>query len=122
MAIGRSYNIAGEHPVTIRELATAIAHALGKTLPSGSIPLWFANLASDIFAITPGMRGEHAPLTRSRVDFLTHSRMYDFNRAKAELGYSPEIGLEEGMEMTAGWYKKHGYLDDSSTRRRSSVR
>jgi nucleoside-diphosphate-sugar epimerase len=121
MAIGRSYNIAGERPVTIRELATAIAHALGKALPSGSIPLWFAKLASDIFARTPGMRGERAPLTRSRVEFLTHSRIYDINRARAELGYSPEIGLEEGMELTAAWYKKHGYLDDSS-RRRSIVR
>jgi nucleoside-diphosphate-sugar epimerase len=121
MAIGRSYNIAGERPVTIRELATAIAHALGKTLPWGSIPLWFANLASGIFAITPGMRGEHAPLTRSRVEFLTHSRIYDIDRARAELGYSPEVGLEEGMELTAAWYKKHGYLDDSS-RRRSMVR
>jgi len=120
-AIGRSYNIAGERPVTIRELATAIAHALGKTLPSGSIPLWLANLASDIFAITPGMRDEHAPLTRSRVDFLTHSRIYDISRAGAELGYSPQIGLEEGLELTAAWYKKHGYLDDPS-RRRSMIR
>jgi nucleoside-diphosphate-sugar epimerase len=117
MAIGRSYNIAGEHPVTIRELAEAIAHALGKSLPPGSIPLWFANLASDIFARTPGMRGEHAPLTRSRVDFLTHSRIYDINRARAELGYSPAIGLEEGMELTAAWYKKHCYLEDSARRR-----
>src|SRR5439155_15496096 len=58
-APGRSYNIAGERPVTVRELATAIAHALGKELPAGSIPLWLANFASDLFAVTPGMRGEH---------------------------------------------------------------
>src|SRR3989475_8224777 len=44
-AVGHSYNIAGERPVTIRELATAIAHSLHKELPRGSIPLWFANLA-----------------------------------------------------------------------------
>ena len=56
-AIGRSYNIAGERPVTVRELATAIAQALDRELPAGSIPLWLANLASDIFAVMPGHEG-----------------------------------------------------------------
>jgi nucleoside-diphosphate-sugar epimerase len=118
LAIGRSYNIAGERPVTVRELATAIAQAQGKELPTGSMPLWLANLASALFTVMPGTRGEHAPLTRSRVQFLTHSRLYDISRARSELGYSPEIGLEEGMKLTAAWYDKHQYLSDSSTRRR----
>ncbi len=121
-AIGRSYNIAGEQPVTVRELATAIAHALGKDLPAGSIPLWLANVASDLFAVTPGLRGEHAPLTRSRVQFLTQSRIYDISRARSELGYAPKIGLEDGMELTAAWYYKHHYLDDTSNRSRRTVR
>ncbi len=113
-APGRSYNIAGERPITVRELAIAIAHALDRELPAGSIPLWLANLASDIFAVMPGMKGDHAPLTRSRVKFLTHSRMYDITRAKSELGYVPRVELEEGMKLTAAWYYKHHYLDDSS--------
>ena len=118
-APGRSYNIAGERPVSVRELAIAIAHAQGRELPPGSIPLWLANFASDIFAITPGIRGEHAPLTRSRVQFLTHSRIYDISQARSELGYTPKIALEEGMELTAAWYYKHHYLDDSSRSRRT---
>lgn len=115
-APGRGYNIGGERPVTVRELATAIAHALGRELPAGSIPLWLANLASDIFAVMPGMKGEHAPLTRSRVKFLTSSRIYDISRAKSELGYAPKVDLEEGMKLTAAWYYKQHYLDDSSSR------
>src|SRR6266702_1377669 len=110
-AVGRSYNIAGERPVTVRGLATTIAHALDRELSAGSIPLWLANLASDIFAIMPGMKGEHAPLTRSRVGFLTNSRIYDISRAKAELGYAPAVGLEEGMKLTATRYYKHGNLE-----------
>jgi nucleoside-diphosphate-sugar epimerase len=109
-AIGHSYNLAGDHPVTMRELATAIAHSLDKELPRGSIPLWLANIASDIFALTPGIRGEKAPLTRSRVKFLTHSRVYDNSRAKIELGFSPGVQLEEGMKRTAAWYRKYKYL------------
>jgi nucleoside-diphosphate-sugar epimerase len=111
-AHGRSYNIAGERPVTIRELASAIARALDRELPAGSIPLWLANLASHIFAVMPGMKGGRAPLTRSRVQFLTNSRIYDISRAASELGYTPKVGLEEGMKLTASWYYKHRYLDD----------
>jgi nucleoside-diphosphate-sugar epimerase len=111
-ALGRSYSIAGDHPVTMRELATAIAHALGRELPRGSIPLWLANLASDLFAILPGMKGEHAPLTRSRVKFLTNSRIYDISRARSELGYMPGVELEEGMKRTAAWYRKFHYIDN----------
>src|SRR6266852_5728691 len=109
-APGRSYNIAGERPVTVRELAAAIAHALGRELPAGSIPLWLANLASDIFAVMPGVRGERAPLTRSRVKFLTNSRTYDISRAASELGYAPGVALEEGMKLTAAWYNEQHYL------------
>lgn len=109
-AIGNSYNIAGSHPVTIRELSTAIAHALNKELPRGSIPLWLANLAADIFSITPGFKGEKAPLTRSRVQFLTNSRVYNTGKASTELGFIPRVELEEGMQRTAKWYYAHQYL------------
>ncbi len=109
-ALGRSYNLAGERPVTMRELATAIAHAMGKKLPRGNMPLWLANLAADCFNLMPGLRGENAPLTRSRVQFLTHSRVYDCSRARAELNFTPAFALDEGMRQTADWYTKHHYL------------
>lgn len=109
-AIGHSYNIAGARAVSIRDLATAIAHSMGKELPSGNIPLWLANLASDIFSVIPGFQGEKAPLTRSRVKFLTNSRVYSIERAKRDLGFAPKVELEEGMRRTALWYQKHGYL------------
>ena len=112
-AAGRSYNIAGERPVIVRELASAIVHALCRELPAGSMPLWLANLPSDLFTLIPGMKGERAPLTRSRVQFLMHSRLYDISRATAELGYVPKVALEEGMKLTAAWYYKQQYLDNA---------
>ncbi|GAC1568833.1 MAG: NAD-dependent epimerase/dehydratase family protein [Ktedonobacteraceae bacterium] len=109
-ATGHSYNIAGDRTVTFRELASAIAAALGKQLPPGDIPLWLANLTSDVFALVPGMMGENVPLTRSRVKFLSNSRVYNIERARTELGFAPRISLEEGMRRTAEWCYKHGYL------------
>jgi nucleoside-diphosphate-sugar epimerase len=109
-AIGRSYNIAGASPVSFRKLSAAIATSLGRDLPFGDLPLWLANLVADAFAVIPGFQGERAPLTRSRVKFLTNSRVYNIERARKELGYKPGVGLAQGMKITAEWYKKHGYL------------
>lgn len=109
-AIGRSYNIAGSHPVTFQHLARGIAEAQGKQLPAGSLPLWLANTTSDVFDRLPGLNKEHLPLTRSRVEFLTNSRIYDISRARTELGYEPEIELDEGLKRTANWYIQHHYL------------
>ena len=83
---------------------------MGKELPGGSIPLWLANLAADIFTMLPGFQSERAPLTRSRVTFLTRSRVYDNSRAKAELSFSPKVSLDAGLKQTAAWYYQHHYL------------
>ena len=109
-ALGRCYTIAGAQAVTIRELATVIAHALDRELPPGNIPLWLAHLAADIFTVIPGFQGERAPLTHSRVKFLTQSRVYSIERARNELGYVPQVELDKGIQQTVLWYRKHGYL------------
>ncbi len=36
--------------------------------------------------------------------------VYDISKAKAELGFVPGVGLDIGMNNTAEWYHKHGYL------------
>lgn len=41
-------------------------------------------------------------------------RKYAFNiscdKAKRELGYTPEYPLKKGLELTLTWYKKNGWL------------
>ena len=109
-ARGRCYNLAGTRAVTIRELAAEIALALDTSLPGGSIPLWLAHLVADTCRLIPGLRGEKAPLTRSRIAFLTHSRIYNTSRARTELGFQLTVELDEGLRRTTMWYRKQGYL------------
>jgi UDP-glucose 4-epimerase len=40
------------------------------------------------------------------IDIITRRRL-DINRAKFMLGWSPQIRIEQGIEITAGWYAKH---------------
>jgi nucleoside-diphosphate-sugar epimerase len=54
--------------------------------------------------------GIEPPLSRARVRTLTEDRLYRIDRARGELGFSPQIGLEEGLDRTYAWYRSHGHL------------
>jgi len=50
------------------------------------------------------------PLTRSRVQFMLQNRAYDGTRAREELGFVPEIELDEGLARTVAWYRTNRLL------------
>lgn len=43
-------------------------------------------------------------------DFVQENWTCNTNKAKEELGYSQEVSLEDGMKLTADWYKEHNWL------------
>jgi dihydroflavonol-4-reductase len=106
----RIYNLVGPQPVSIKELAAAIAHAMGHTLPRWHLPLLLARAAATLFENLPGLPPTSLPLTHSRIDFMIESRAYCGQRACTELGFIPNIDLETGLEQTVAWYHREGLL------------
>jgi nucleoside-diphosphate-sugar epimerase len=51
-----------------------------------------------------------APLTRSRLDFLTHSRVYDVTKARRLLGFAAATDLPTGVTRTLAWYREKGHI------------
>lgn len=45
--------------------------------------------------------------TRFRVQFTCANRYYDISKARSVLGYTPLIGLEEGMKRSLAWVHKN---------------
>jgi nucleoside-diphosphate-sugar epimerase len=109
-ASGACFHIAGREPVTIATLADTIAVALGTPKPAGRIPRPAALAVATMGDWLPDRFKDVAPLTRSRLDFLTRSRMYDVSKAKALLGFEAETGLRSGIAQTVAWYRQNGYL------------
>jgi nucleoside-diphosphate-sugar epimerase len=105
----RAYHLVGTEPVTMRDLSQAIAGALGRKLSSVHVPVPFAYAAGAALEVLPVPR-RMLPLTRSRVRFLTQNRAYDGSRARDELGFTPRIGLNEGLARTVAWYRDSGWL------------
>ena len=107
---GRAYHLVGERPLPIRELAEAIAAALGRTLPRWHLPRALAWGAATLLEAVPGIPPERLPLTRQRVAFMCESRAYCGCRARDELGFAPRVSLTEGLRRTVAWYRQAGHL------------
>jgi nucleoside-diphosphate-sugar epimerase len=109
-AIGECFHIAGPERVTLTGLAAAIARAQGTFLPRGVIPLAAARTLATVGDLLPPRIRSAAPLTTSRLDFLTHSRVYNVEKAERLLGFRPATDLATGLERSVAWYRAQGYL------------
>jgi nucleoside-diphosphate-sugar epimerase len=109
-AQGRTYILAGPRYTTLEQLVAMVAAELRVEPPRFHWPVWpfwTAGLLCEMVCVP--LRVE-PPIFRRRVDFYTKSRAFDTARARAELGFSPQVDLEEGIKRTAEWYRSEGLL------------
>jgi nucleoside-diphosphate-sugar epimerase len=109
-AVAECFHFAGREPVPLVELAAAIARAGGIRLPAGHIPLPAAQAVAAVGDRLPPNLRRTAPLTRSRLDFLTHSRVYDVRKARRLLGFAAATDLATGAARSMAWYREKGFL------------
>lgn len=109
-AVGECFHLAGREPVPLAGLADAIARAGGTRLSRGYIPLPAAHAVAVVGDRLPPNLRRSAPLTRGRLDFLTHSRIYDVTKARRLLGFAAATDLAAGAAHSVEWYREQGYL------------
>lgn len=113
-AAGECFHFAGREPVPLDGLASAIAQAGGTRLPAGHIPMLAAQALAAVGDRLPSDLRRSAPLTRSRLDFLTHSRVYDVTKAQRLLGFAAVTDLPAGTAAAMAWYRQQGFLTPST--------
>lgn len=94
---GEVYNIGSGQAVSVREIAERIAKVLGRE-----------DLAPEITG-------------RYRMGDIRHC-FADIRKASAHLGYSPRVGLEEGIRELAGWLRGRVAEDRAEDAQRELVR
>jgi nucleoside-diphosphate-sugar epimerase len=109
-AVGECFHLAGREPVPLAGLADAIARAGGTRMSRGYIPLPAAQALAVVGDRLPPNLRRSAPLTRGRLDFLTHSRIYDVTKARRLLGFAAATDLPAGAVHSVAWYREQGYL------------
>ena len=109
-ATAQCFNVAGQEPVSLAGLAATIARAGGTSVPPGNIPLAAARAVATLGDWLPASLQRSAPLTRNRLDFLTHSRVYSVDKARQLLDFVAPTGLATGIARTMAWYRQERYL------------
>lgn len=109
-AIGECFHIAGPTPASLTRLAAEIALAGGTRVPAGHIPLAAAQAAAALGDRLPPTLRKAAPLTRSRLEFLTNSRVYDVTKAERLLDFAASTDLPTGIAKSVAWYRAEGFL------------
>ncbi|MDP3888617.1 MAG: NAD-dependent epimerase/dehydratase family protein [bacterium] len=109
-AVGQVYFINDDRAYTMKEFSSQIARAFGKQLPRLRLPIVSAYVVSYFLSGCARVLGFKPILTPERVKNLTLNYVFDIKKAKRDLGYKPKIGLVEGVQETAQWYKKHDWI------------
>jgi nucleoside-diphosphate-sugar epimerase len=108
--IGEAYLIADEEYLAIEEIVKKVGKALNIDVKINHYPVIPVVVVGHIvekickpFKIAP-------PIFPRRVDWYRQNRAFKIDKAKRDLGYSPRIGIDEGLRKTAEWYKQENYL------------
>jgi dihydroflavonol-4-reductase len=109
-AANRTYILAGSEVTTLNDLVALISRIAGVRPPRLHLPVWPFWAAGALCEAVCVPLGIEPPIYRRRVDFFTKSRAFDITRARAEIGYAPEVGLREGIARTLAWYREHGWI------------
>ena len=109
-AVGNVYTIGGNEYLPLKRLVELIAAVLEKPVPRRYFPLKPVYAAAVICETLCRPLGIEPPLYRRRLDFFTKDRAFDISKAKTDLDYNPKIPLQEGLAITAKWYKEQGLI------------
>lgn len=107
---GRPYVIANYEPRPIREILAGICAAAGVAFAPRDVPLSVAKgLGSAIERVWPRLgRDDEPPLTRFLAEQLGTAHWFDPRPVREDLGWTPEVTIDEGLAALGRWFAKAG--------------
>jgi nucleoside-diphosphate-sugar epimerase len=96
---GRAYFISDDSPVGVFTMARRMLAAVDGGDVGPSVPVWAAYaLGGALEAVHALLRLGREPLiTRFAVSELTHAQWFDISAAKRDLGYKPQVTIDDGL-------------------------
>jgi len=106
---GRTYILAGNKSVQLRELVNMIGEEVGVTHFPANLPATPLYLYKILNKLAYNWGGYRVPRA-DRIDFFLGDRVFDISRARTELDYAPKVSMREAVRRTAEWFKAQGCL------------
>ncbi len=108
-ALGQVFNVSGDAPVETRTFFGHYARMLGVREPP-AIGTTAAVLASEAIGRTMRALGRHSEASAATMRMLAGRGWSSIDKARDLVGYSPRVGLREGMRRTEAWLRAEGRL------------
>ena len=107
---GEVYILADEKAVPMKTMIEIVATVLKEPNPRRHLPLPVAMAMALLMETAAKLMRRKPMLTREVVRGFAATRAFDTSKASRELGFHPEIGLDEGIRATINGYASKGYL------------
>ena len=107
---GEIYHLAGEEVLSVKDMVSTIAEATHSKIPSFSLPLFPVRIAAWKMEKVFYLFKREAPLSRGKLGFFIHPKPLSIQKAKKELGYSPQTDFQTGVRAAVAWYQDRGWL------------
>ncbi len=106
--VGKVYFIGDKKTYSLNEMFEAIQKVLGKKTIKITTPYFIAYFFAAFSELYAKISGGQVLLFRK--DFKYPFWRMDVSKAEKDFGFKTKFPLEEGLRITAEWYKKNGFL------------
>ena len=107
---GQAYLIADEEYVSIQDLVQRTGRAMGIDVKIRKVPMLPVIALGHVVEKACKPFGIAPPIFPRRVDWYRQNRAFKIDKAKRDLGYVPQVGLDAGLRRTYEWYKTEHML------------
>ncbi|MEI8240293.1 MAG: NAD-dependent epimerase/dehydratase family protein [Actinomycetota bacterium] len=102
---GRAYVVANGEPRTVRELVEGICLAAGVPFAPRHVPVGVAvRVGAVVEKLWPKFRDGEPPITRFVAEQLSTAHWFDPRPMRDDLGWSPNVSLDEGFARLREWF------------------
>ncbi len=106
--LGKAYFLGEKKTYSFNEIFGTIQKAVGKKAVKITVPYFIAYLFAASSELYARMSGGQVLLFKK--DFKHPFWRMDVSKAEEDFGFKTKIPFEEGVKITADWYKKNGFL------------
>lgn len=107
---GEEFLIADDEFMSIEDLVKKVGDAIGTDVVVRHYPIWPLIVAGHVFEKVCKPLRIAPPIFPRRVDWFRQNRAFSIDKAKEQLGYDPQVGIDEGLRKTYEWYVAEGML------------
>jgi nucleoside-diphosphate-sugar epimerase len=107
---GRTYNLANDYDVTVRDFFRLAAEGLDQSVTFVPVPIWLAKSGLRVFRAFDrlALNGKFAVASEGSLSFMSRDNPFTSERAKSELGWNPGTRPETGIPAAFRWWKEKG--------------